>query len=70
MSDPLDDNETAPDDALLGPGSTATGGGTAQDATNDPDLPGADGDDHIPAVDPDGADSTQLADERFRHPDL
>ena len=66
MSNPLDDNENAPDDALIGPGSTATGGGTAQDASAGPET---DGDDRIPPLDP-SSDSTQLADDRFRHPDL
>lgn len=66
MSNPLDDNENAPDDALIGPGSSATGGGTAQDASDDLET---DGDDHIQPLDPSG-DSTQLADDRFRHPDL
>ncbi len=71
MSNPLDDNENAPDDALLGPGSTATGGGTAQDSTGDPDAPGtsaSDGDNHIRPLDQDAP--AQLADDRFRHPDL
>lgn len=66
MSDPLDHNDDAPDEALLGPGSTATGGGTSQDAT---DLDGDD-DATLPPLDPDGSGPTQLADERFRHPDL
>lgn len=63
MSDPHEPN--APDEALLGPGSTATGGGTSRDAEEDI------GDDtSIPPLDPDGSNPTQLADERFRHPDL
>lgn len=69
MSDPLDDNDNAPDEALLGPGSTATGGGTSQDATDDGSSAGTDGDAHIPPLDPDNGPA-QLADERFRHPDL
>ena len=67
MSDPLDNNENAPDEALLGPGSTATGGGTTQEPTTDP-TSGADSDDHIPPLDRSGP--AQLADERFRSPDL
>lgn len=67
MSDPLDDNENAPDEALLGPGSSATGSGTAQGDGHDPEI---DGDHHIRPLDPQGAPSTQLADEHFRHPDL
>ncbi|MET1015558.1 MAG: hypothetical protein ABWX76_01995 [Leifsonia flava] len=69
MSDPLDDNDNAPDEALLGPGSTATGGGTSQDATADASSAEADGDAHIQPLDPDNGPA-QLADERFRHPDL
>jgi hypothetical protein len=65
MSDPLDHNEDAPDEALLGPGSSATGGGTSQVPSED-----TDGDDTLPPLDPDGTGSTQLADERFRQPGL
>ena len=63
MSDPLDHNENAPDEALIGPGSTATGGGTSQDATSDP-TSDPDRDDHIRPVDRSG--SSQAADARFR----
>jgi hypothetical protein len=70
MSDPREndstDEENAPDEALLGPGSTATGGGTSQDSPTDT----GDDDTTIPPLDPDGSGSTQLADERFRNPDL
>lgn len=69
MSDSLDNNDNAPDEALLGPGSTATGGGTAQDATDDGSPIETDGDDRIPPLDRDKGPA-QLADERFRHPDL
>ena len=69
MSDPLDHNENAPDEALLGPGSTATGGGTSQDATEVP-TSGPDTDDHIRPLDRNSSASSQLADERFRSPDL
>ncbi|MET0888101.1 MAG: hypothetical protein ABWX92_16815 [Mycetocola sp.] len=65
MSDPIDDNADAPDEALIGPGSTATGGGTSQDP-----VEGSGEDDTLPPLDPDGTGATQLADERFRHPDL
>jgi hypothetical protein len=63
MSDPREQN--APDEALLGPGSSATGGGTSQGAHGDigEEVP-------MPPLDPDGTGSTQLADERFRQPDL
>jgi hypothetical protein len=63
MSDPLDHNEKAPDEALIGPGSTATGGGTSQDATTDP-TSDPDRDDHIRPVD--RSRSSQVADDRFR----
>ncbi|MBG6237353.1 hypothetical protein IWX78_000296 [Mycetocola sp. CAN_C7] len=66
MSDPLDHNENAPDGALLGPGSTATGGGTSEETVEEE----RDSDTHVPALDPESSDSTQLADDRFRHPDL
>lgn len=69
MSDPLDHNENAPDDALLGPGSTATGGGTSQDATGNP-ASDPDTDDHIRPLNRRSTASPQLADERFRSPDL
>lgn len=65
MSDPINDNPEAPDEALLGPGSTATGGGTSQDP-----VEGSGDDDSLPPLDPDGTGSTQLADERFRQPGL
>lgn len=61
MSDPIDHNADAPDEALLGPGSTATGGGTSQDP-----VEGSGEEDTLPPLDPDGTGSTQLADERFR----
>jgi hypothetical protein len=63
MSDPRE--QKAPDEALLGPGSTATGGGTSQDAPEDTGENNT-----LPPLDPDGTGSTQLADERFRQPDL
>jgi hypothetical protein len=47
MSDVSDDNPEAPDAALLGPGTTATGGGTSQDSL--PDSPHED--DHIRPLD-------------------
>lgn len=62
MSDPLDHNENAPDEALLGPGSTATGGGTSQDATTDP-TSGSDTDNHIRPLDRRRPASSQPADE-------
>ncbi|WP_411719640.1 hypothetical protein [Mycetocola sp.] len=69
MSDPRDRNvpkeQNAPDEALLGPGSTATDGGTSQDAHEETGA-----NDTMPPLDPDGTGSTQLADERFREPDL
>ncbi|MET1053301.1 MAG: hypothetical protein ABWX65_11740 [Mycetocola sp.] len=69
MSDPLDHNDNAPDDALLGPGSTATGGGTSGgiEAEIDDDT---DTDTQVKPLDADTTDSTQLADDRFKHPDL
>lgn len=68
MSDPLDHNENAPDEALLGPGSTATGGGTSQDATGDP-TSDPDADNHIRPLDRSRPASSQLADDRFRSPE-
>jgi hypothetical protein len=70
MSDPLDHNEDAPDEALIGPGSTATGGGTSQDATTDPTMDPTsdpDRDNHIRPVD--RSRSSQVADDRFRSPE-
>jgi hypothetical protein len=46
MSHIGDDNPDAPDAALLGPGTTATGGGTSQHAIPE----SADGEDHIRPV--------------------
>lgn len=69
MSNPLDDNENAPDEALIGPGSTATGGGTAQDAADDTGFAETEGDDHIPPLDNSNGPA-QLADEKFRSPGL
>jgi hypothetical protein len=70
MIDPRDRNvpeeQKAPDEALIGPGSTATGGGTSQDAAE-----GTVGEENtVPPLDPDGSGQSQLADERFRNPDL
>ena len=47
MSHVGDDNPDAPDAALLGPGTTATGGGTSKAAT----VESADGEDHVPPLD-------------------
>lgn len=53
------------DDALLGPGSSATGAGTSADAAgSDEDEP------RMPPLDPSGTTPTQLADERTQHEDL
>ena len=68
MSDPQDHNEDAPDEALLGPGSTATGGGTTHAPTTDP-ASDPNGDNHIRPLDRGGSGPSQLADERFRSPD-
>jgi hypothetical protein len=67
MSDPRDRNvpeeQSAPDEALIGPGSTATGGGTSQGGDAGQNKP-------VQPLDPDGPGSTQLADEHSRQPDL
>ncbi|SFN39526.1 hypothetical protein [Mycetocola miduiensis] len=63
MSDPREEN--APDEALIGPGSTATGGGTSQDAQENIGEEST-----VPPLDPDGTGSTQLADERSTQDDL
>jgi hypothetical protein len=55
----------ADDDALLGPGSTATGGGTSQDAAGDGEV-----EPRMPPLDLSGNTPTQLADERTQHEDL
>ena len=47
MSHIGDDNPDAPDAALLGPGTTATGGGTSQASVPE----SVDGDDHIRPLD-------------------
>lgn len=57
MSNVSDENPDAPDEALLGPGSTATGGGTSQGSVPE----SAEGEDHIrplnrPNVSTDSAD--------------